>query len=412
VDGERIRQFTADEIVAFARCFELPVTWFFLPPPARVPEGCPVNIAVPDEPQWGITPAVMVDLLYGNGAAAGLMDIRVQNFFHDLEADRMTAAQHTTASAAKSRVRLVMSKAIGRLPDWQIRLRAMANARGLGIPGAARIRRRARRRRRTATRRWAETPSTASGRMKEAIRVAVKESGDDFERVDVARPHDGEVTAIQRGEFCDVEPFSDRDDGRIDEPEAEVGVHLDQLDAALVVVDGEIDHVDPSGGDEAKQAGFCGGAEATFDEPGRLGHDGRRDGEIDGVPSEHGATAGVVSGVPVGGGDKDAGFDQHQTSKAFGPPGVGGVSAGLGDVEWFVASRAARADECLQWVVGREALIEGLHRHLVDGRAAPGGRRLEAGRQLVGDGDREAHGSSLGGCLSGQYRPVKKETLS
>ncbi len=29
VDGERIRQFTADEIVAFARCFELPVTWFF-----------------------------------------------------------------------------------------------------------------------------------------------------------------------------------------------------------------------------------------------------------------------------------------------------------------------------------------------------------------------------------------------
>jgi hypothetical protein len=127
VDGERIRQFTADEIVAFARCFELPVTWFFLPPPARVPEGFPVNIAVPDEPQWGITPAVMVDLVYGDGAAAGLMDIRVQNFFHELQEDRMTNAQHTIASAAKARVRLVMSKAIGWLPDWQTRLRAMAN---------------------------------------------------------------------------------------------------------------------------------------------------------------------------------------------------------------------------------------------------------------------------------------------
>jgi hypothetical protein len=127
VDGERVRQFTADEIVAFARCFELPVTWFFLPPPTRVPEGFPVNIAVPDEPQWGITPAVMVDLVYGDGAAAGLMDIRVQNFFHDLEEDRMTKAQHTIASAAKARVRLVMSKAIGWLPTWQTQLRAMAN---------------------------------------------------------------------------------------------------------------------------------------------------------------------------------------------------------------------------------------------------------------------------------------------
>ncbi len=127
MDGERVRQFTADEIVAFARCFELPVTWFFLPPPARVPEGFPVNIAVPDEPEWGITPALMVDLVYGDGATAGLMDMRVQTFFHGLEEDRMTTAQHAIASAATARVRLVMSKAIGWLPDWQTRLRAMAN---------------------------------------------------------------------------------------------------------------------------------------------------------------------------------------------------------------------------------------------------------------------------------------------
>ncbi len=32
--GKRVRQFTADEIVAFAQAFELPVTWFFLPPGA------------------------------------------------------------------------------------------------------------------------------------------------------------------------------------------------------------------------------------------------------------------------------------------------------------------------------------------------------------------------------------------
>jgi hypothetical protein len=35
--GKRIRHFTADEIVAFAQTFDLPVTWFFLPPGADPP---------------------------------------------------------------------------------------------------------------------------------------------------------------------------------------------------------------------------------------------------------------------------------------------------------------------------------------------------------------------------------------
>ena len=35
VDGIRIRRFSADQIVAFARCFEVPVHFFFQPPPHR-----------------------------------------------------------------------------------------------------------------------------------------------------------------------------------------------------------------------------------------------------------------------------------------------------------------------------------------------------------------------------------------
>lgn len=37
VDPGRSRGFTADEIVAFSRCFGLPVTWFFFPPPPGTP---------------------------------------------------------------------------------------------------------------------------------------------------------------------------------------------------------------------------------------------------------------------------------------------------------------------------------------------------------------------------------------
>jgi transcriptional regulator with XRE-family HTH domain len=33
VDGNRIRQFTADELFAFARGFQLPLTFFLIPPP-------------------------------------------------------------------------------------------------------------------------------------------------------------------------------------------------------------------------------------------------------------------------------------------------------------------------------------------------------------------------------------------
>lgn len=34
IEGKRIRRFDADEIVAFARVFELPVSYFFIPPPS------------------------------------------------------------------------------------------------------------------------------------------------------------------------------------------------------------------------------------------------------------------------------------------------------------------------------------------------------------------------------------------
>src|SRR5687767_11290009 len=32
VTGRRVREFTASEILAFSRAFDLPIAWFFLPP--------------------------------------------------------------------------------------------------------------------------------------------------------------------------------------------------------------------------------------------------------------------------------------------------------------------------------------------------------------------------------------------
>jgi transcriptional regulator with XRE-family HTH domain len=53
VDGKVVRRFDADDLIAFARTFRLPITWFFLPPGGDrfpVPDGVSTYLRVPDEP--------------------------------------------------------------------------------------------------------------------------------------------------------------------------------------------------------------------------------------------------------------------------------------------------------------------------------------------------------------------------
>lgn len=61
VAGGRIREFTADEIVALARGFRLPIGWFFTPP--SLLEG--VGVATPDTDERGLDPQVMLDSILG-----------------------------------------------------------------------------------------------------------------------------------------------------------------------------------------------------------------------------------------------------------------------------------------------------------------------------------------------------------
>ena len=59
--GGRIRQFNADEILALARGFQLPIGWFFTPPP--VMDG--IGIETPDAPE-GFEPLLLIDAMLGN----------------------------------------------------------------------------------------------------------------------------------------------------------------------------------------------------------------------------------------------------------------------------------------------------------------------------------------------------------
>ena len=65
VDGERIRDFSADELLAFSRAFGLPVTWFLIPPePTAEGEDVP-GIAAADAGPRGHELSLLIERLYG-----------------------------------------------------------------------------------------------------------------------------------------------------------------------------------------------------------------------------------------------------------------------------------------------------------------------------------------------------------
>jgi transcriptional regulator with XRE-family HTH domain len=60
VAGGRIREFSADELLALSRGFDLPIGWFLTPPTAM--EG--VALATPDHPK-GADPMILLDAILG-----------------------------------------------------------------------------------------------------------------------------------------------------------------------------------------------------------------------------------------------------------------------------------------------------------------------------------------------------------
>jgi len=60
--GGRVRQFNADEIFALARGFQLPIGWFFTPPPL----GMDIEISTPDANGGGFESLMLIDSLLGN----------------------------------------------------------------------------------------------------------------------------------------------------------------------------------------------------------------------------------------------------------------------------------------------------------------------------------------------------------
>ncbi len=127
VAGRFIRNFDADEIVALARGFGLPIGWFFMPPPPWSDQpGVPVTLSTPDAKRFGLALAELVDLVFGDDEGQALLALRLQGWLQQRPA-QLSGAQERIASLVRRRVEAIARATLSELSEWQTTLRAMAN---------------------------------------------------------------------------------------------------------------------------------------------------------------------------------------------------------------------------------------------------------------------------------------------
>ena len=129
VDGTRIRLFTADDIVAFAQAFEVPISYFFVPPRPGALWSKVKPSASPDS--LNRTMAVMIDLICGdpNEGAVRLYS-HLKEVIDGLDPALMSEAQRQIFALARLRLLGVVSHAIGTIGGWQVALRSLAEELG------------------------------------------------------------------------------------------------------------------------------------------------------------------------------------------------------------------------------------------------------------------------------------------
>lgn len=125
VDGKVIRQFTGDDVVAFARCFDVPVSWFFMPPPARDADGRPVRVVTPDAPQ-GHDLSLLVDLLFGEPGSEPLVGLRVEEWVDRPGTEPPSPGERQAGLQAAQRVAALVRADSDRLDAWRDQLMEIA----------------------------------------------------------------------------------------------------------------------------------------------------------------------------------------------------------------------------------------------------------------------------------------------
>lgn len=128
VDGRSIRQFSADDLVAFSRCFEVPLSWFLMPPTPDESrqQGRPIRLAVPDAPETGEDLALLLDVVFGEAHQEPLVGLRLEEYLDEREARPASEGERRAADNAAHRLAALVRAGGDGLDQWQEQLREIA----------------------------------------------------------------------------------------------------------------------------------------------------------------------------------------------------------------------------------------------------------------------------------------------
>jgi hypothetical protein len=128
MDGVRVRQFDADEIVAFARAFRVPIAWFFMPPDPAAADGADIHLDVPDaKPGVGKPMGELIDLVYGDDEMAAMMSLILRRLIQGYGEGGKTDAQRRIEYLANARKWAIVKESFQYLHRGTTALRAIAN---------------------------------------------------------------------------------------------------------------------------------------------------------------------------------------------------------------------------------------------------------------------------------------------
>lgn len=118
ITGVRVRQFSADDLVALARCFDLPIGFFLTPPPNHER----VLIKVPDKAKGGLFETELLDLVLGTPASRGdwheiLKENQIGNPNVEVRRSDGTTKTYDVDELAMARVRMVLNQQFGDIEE-------------------------------------------------------------------------------------------------------------------------------------------------------------------------------------------------------------------------------------------------------------------------------------------------------
>jgi len=125
VDGRFVRNFSADEIAAFAQAFDLPLTWFFMPPPPRIPTG---NVLLRNRDGSNPRPlAGLIDLVFGTEESQAFLTLRLDAWLEHNPSMALTEAQTRIADLVRHRVEALLRERFLELGEWRRQLEGIAS---------------------------------------------------------------------------------------------------------------------------------------------------------------------------------------------------------------------------------------------------------------------------------------------